>query len=617
MEPCKWHAKTIGKTTLKEKRGIRPTDEMKMLQQQKKSLKSEIQNEKNQEERKKLITRYKQVQERLTECTVNEKTNEITRKFEKMVNDHSKKLYWGANRKAQRDATLESLVVKNENGERQYNPNDIMETMADYYEGLFKKPMVPYHPYHDEVLKKMTEYSEDRQYDDLDYNQTPTKEEIKAIIDAKKDNKSTSDIPNKLLKRPGDAMVEHVSPVIQTSWGEGKITTIWNRGRITSVFKGKGDKEYLHNHHSITTSSTIGRILDSLIDNRIENTVSFSQAQGGGKKGASPCDHLFLMRAIIDLSIATKSPTFLTFWDVSKAYDHIDNNDLLTIMWDEGLRGRVWRILKELNSNLTAEVKTRFGITREFEMECGGKQGSQLTGRMFVKMMDLLHDELKGKGFKINEEFLIAVLWVDNVLSFAVGEEEQKEILQVFANFAIKHKITWGQEKCKVMRVGYRKNKPAGYEWKVKGLTIQEATKCKYLGDIVTSDGKFKENIAARKITAQATSIIINSIAASEVLNRIETRVLLDLHEKKTITSLINNSESWSLNKGDEKELENIEIQIMKNLFDLPIHIPTVSIVLSFGLLFTKQRIDQRILLYLHKILTRKDDWQRIALLPL
>ena len=146
-------------------------------------------------------------------------------------------------------------------------------------------------------------------------------------------------------------------------------------------------------------------------------------------------------------------------------------------MWDEGLRGKVWRILKELNTNLTAEVKTRFGLTREIEMEWGGKQGSRLTGRMFAKLMDLLHDELKGKGFEINEDFLIAVLlWVDDVLSIAVGEIEQREILQVIAEFAVKHKITWGEEKCKVMRVGYHKDKPQGYEWKVGDMTIQETS---------------------------------------------------------------------------------------------------------------------------------------------
>ena len=183
-------------------------------------------------------------------------------------------------------------------------------------------------------------------------------------------------------------------------------------GKITSIWKGKGDKEdlyyTLYNHRRITSSSAIGTIVDSLIDNRIGKLVQFSQAQGGGKKGASTCDHLFLMHAIIDNQHHKKLPTFLTFWDVSKAYDHVDNNDLLATIWDEGLKGKSWRILRELNSNLTAKIKTRFGLTREVIMQIGGKQGSRLTGRMFSKMMDLMTEELKGMGFEINENLIIA-----------------------------------------------------------------------------------------------------------------------------------------------------------------------------------------------------------------
>ena len=51
-------------------------------------------------------------------------------------------------------------------------------------------------------------------------------------------------------------------------------------------------------------------------------------------------------------------------------------------------------------------------------------------------MMDLLTDELKEKGVKITEELILAVLlWVDDVISFAEGEEDQREILQKINEF--------------------------------------------------------------------------------------------------------------------------------------------------------------------------------------
>ena len=53
----------------------------------------------------------------------------------------------------------------------------------------------------------------------------------------------------------------------------------------------------------------------------------------------------------------------MTFLDIKKAYDNVDNEDLLTIMWEKGIRGKTWRILRNLNTSLKASIKTRYGNT--------------------------------------------------------------------------------------------------------------------------------------------------------------------------------------------------------------------------------------------------------------
>ena len=116
------------------------------------------------------------------------------------------------------------------------------------------------------------------------------------------------------------------------------------------------------------------------------------------------------------------------------------------------------------------------------------------------------------------------------------------------------------------------------------------------------------ENLNARRIKLQASTITINTIAAGEVLNKIETSVLLEMHEKKSISSLLTNAESWDLNKTEEEEIEKIEIRSIKDLFNLPLQTPTASIIYTFGTLFTKQRVDKIMLLYLHKMLNASED---------
>ena len=73
----------------------------------------------------------------------------------------------------------------------------------------------------------------------------------------KTNGKSTTDIKNEMLKRPGESMTRFIYPMIKAVWEEEEVPKVWNRGRITSIWKGKGDKELLKNHRGITTSSAI------------------------------------------------------------------------------------------------------------------------------------------------------------------------------------------------------------------------------------------------------------------------------------------------------------------------------------------------------------------------
>ena len=127
---------------------------------------------------------------------------------------------------------------------------------------------------------------------------------------------------------------------------------------------------------------------------------------------------------MIDIALKQKRPTYLTFFDVSKAFDNVDVDDMIVTIWEKGLKGKIWRILKNMSQKQKATIKTRFGKTRAIDMEIGGKQGSRLTGRMFSKMMDLLAEEVgeSEEGFQIARDFIIGVLlWVDDVVTCADG----------------------------------------------------------------------------------------------------------------------------------------------------------------------------------------------------
>ena len=315
-------------------------------------------------------------------------------------------------------------------------------------------------------------------------------------------------------------------------------------------------------------------------------------------------------------AIRNGTDLYITYYDVAKAYDRADVEDMLVEAWEHGLKGKVWRLMKILNTNLTARIKTKHGLTREIRREAGGKQGGKNFGFLFAMMMDLMSEEADldmnlGVFFGILR--LSYLLWVDDVVSFAEGTSQQKYTLEKVNNFAQKHKLKWGSEKCKVMKVNKQKFKKES--WHLGNNLIESCEEYTYLGDVVMKNNGNQKNIDERENRVTASTRKIIALCASDTIKNAEVWALLKLHETTTVPSLLSNSETWVLSSEERKRLDRIELWAIKKIFGLPPTTPTTAIMLVTGCLFTTQRIDKKQLLYLKTVLNRKgNDWTKISL---
>ena len=226
------------------------------------------------------------------------------------------------------------------------------------------------------------------------------------------------------------------------------------------------------------------------------------------------------------------------------------------------------------------------------------------------RQMDVVAEELienKKDCLEITPEFSIcALLWIDDLVTFTEETPKQENMLKRVDEFARKNKVRWGREKCKVMQVGVKRD--VREEWKFGELTIGNCEEYKYLGDIITSDGKNRKNIEARKLKLQSSTVQITAIGSNEVLRGVQASTIIMLHETMNLPKLLINAETWVLSKGDLKELNKIGVQCLKRLFSLPSTTPTAAVIYSFGALYTSIHIDQKQFLFLYKLLRRRDD---------
>ena len=610
---------TIGKTTIKPGPKARESVTIKSMREEKRQAKKSFEKSSNGPEKEVLKSKYIQKQKELRKQIEVEHIENVRTKFTAMAEKGSNG-FWKEVRKNKRDVMSDWVCVKDENGQRIHDPELQKERIAQYYEELYSfDGQLERHDYHDYVKDKIREYQNDMRYEDHWYNELPCRENVSEIIKAKKNQKATTDFPNELLKRGGNFMTDCLYPVIEEFWENEVAPREWNRGTITSVYKGKGDREKLQFQRGITVSSSVSMIIEQIINERMIKLIPMTQAQGGGKKGSSTRDHVFLIRGATTYAIKSRKNLIVTFYDVAKAYDRADVDDMLVTMWEHGMKGKLWRLMKSINTNLTANIRIRNGFTRKINRIAGGKQGGKNFGFLFAKMMDVMAEDAENDeqlGIMVENLSMALLEWVDDVVTFAIGEDQQNYTLGKVDEFAIKHKLKWGREKCKVMEVGYGKYQEKS--WNLGKLNIDSCTEYKYLGDWIERNGANKKNLEEREVKVMAATRKIMALCDSDVIRKIQLKALIKLHETCTLPMLLANCETWTLIEGEREKFQKIELWALKKILNVPITTPTPAIWFVTGFLLTPILIDRRQLLYLKTLIDRPtDDWPRQMLFAL
>ena len=119
-----------------------------------------------------------------------------------------------------------------------------------------------------------------------------------------------------------------------------------------------------------------------------------TEAQAGGQKSKVTVDHLLRIKDTIKHLRQNKKEAYIAFLDVTKAYDKAWLDAILYVMQKEGTDLPTWKLVKELNSNLKATLKTKHGNTREIQIKDSIRQGGVLSVIQYALLMDEINKEI-------------------------------------------------------------------------------------------------------------------------------------------------------------------------------------------------------------------------------
>ena len=128
----------------------------------------------------------------------------------------------------------------------------------------------------------------------------------------------------------------------------------WMQGLIFPLYKDGDDRDPL-NYRGITLLSIVGKVYNRVLGDRLMKFAErkggvleelgirpgIVEEQGGFRPGRGTIDQLFVLTEILKSRVGMS--TYAAFIDVKKAYDTVWRQGLWKRLWDEGVRGKMWR----------------------------------------------------------------------------------------------------------------------------------------------------------------------------------------------------------------------------------------------------------------------------------
>ena len=127
-----------------------------------------------------------------------------------------------------------------------------------------------------------------------------------------------------------------------------------------------------------------------------------------------------------------------------------------------------------------------------------------------------------------------------------------------------------------------------------------------YLGEIISSDGKNESNIKHRIGRGLGKITDIMNILEKVTLGEHYFSTAILLRESSFLNSVLSSAEIWyGLTKSEIKQLEDLDLSLLRQILNAPISVPAEALYLELGLLNIETIIKARRVNYLHYLATR------------
>ena len=159
-------------------------------------------------------------------------------------------------------------------------------------------------------------------------------------------------------------------------------------------------------------------------------------------------------------------------------------------------------------------------------------------------------------------------------------------------------------KKSKVMIIG--ENNHQG-QWLLNNKILEQTTSYVYLGETIKNNLSLWDHISRVKQKAFAIYNTISAIAQDQIMSKIQVKSLIHMYSRCLLPAILYNAETWLPTKEEFKELDKIQLILLRKIIKAPNSTPITALYLELGILPLHYQIKQRQLMYIWKVANSKN----------
>ena len=226
---------------------------------------------------------------------------------------------------------------------------------------------------------------------------TVSEEEVRNIIKQLKSKKSSGPdgISAEMIKLAGPSIIQPLTYIINRSIEESTFPDEWKRAIVHPIFKNKGSDNEMKQYRPVSLLAVPGMILERAVGIQIEAYFEYrtllKEYQFGFRKNRSTITAVATMNAIIMEGIRKNKKVAALFYDLSAAFDTINQDTLCKKLEAYGMNPRSVKWVRSYLTNRKQRVKMGNVYSEDTELKVGTPQGSRLSPLLFSVIMSDMH----------------------------------------------------------------------------------------------------------------------------------------------------------------------------------------------------------------------------------